>query len=112
MMKTSEISTLVEKWFQRTGGGGLILPDGWFGRPYDNIHQLIYIESRPKKVIIELDGQLYLIITEPTSALEKDNELTLSGFTQCVFDWAEYGLRAVHCAIYKSGDVKFLAPSG
>lgn len=112
MMKTKEIASLLERWFQRTGGGGLILPDGWFGRPYDNIHQLTYLKSRPRKVLIELDEQLYLIITEPTSAVDKDNELTLAGFAQCVFDWSEYGARAAHSTIYKSGDVKFVAPPG
>lgn len=111
-MKTYEITSVLEKWFKRTGGGGLILPDGWFGRPYDNFHQLTYIKSRPQKVLIELDEKLYLIITKPTSTEEKGNELILAGFIQCVFDWTEYGSNTSHSTTYKSGDVKFVSPPG
>ncbi len=53
MMKTK-----IEDWFKIYGGGGLVTPEGWFGRPYDNIHQLTYLEFRLSKLIIELDVSL------------------------------------------------------
>jgi hypothetical protein len=112
MIKTTKIVSILEEWFRRMGGGSLILPDGWFGRPYDNIHQLTYIKARPKKVLIELDEQLYLFITEPATITEKDNELILGGFSQCIFDWTEYGSRTSHSTTYKSGNLKFVAPPG
>ena len=111
-MKVQEIAKEITKWFQRTGGGGLILPDGWFGRPYDNIHQLTFIEIRSCKIIIELDEQLHLLLTEPKSITCTNGEIILGGFRQCVFDWQEYGSNVSHCSSFTSGELKFVAPPG
>ena len=34
----------ISQWFEREEGAGLVLPDGWYGRPFDNLLNLISIE--------------------------------------------------------------------
>lgn len=104
--------TLIEGWFRATGGGGLVLPDGWFGRPYDNIHRLTFLAIRPLWLILELDERLLLTVREPTSVGQRDSELIISGFTSCVFDRKEYAGEKGYVKSYASGEVKLLAPPG
>jgi hypothetical protein len=96
-------------WFARQKGAGVVLPDGWFGRPYDNMHELTFLELRPHKLIIELDNQLLLTLTEPGRVTAADGELLLDGFAQCVFDWQEYGSLRPHATVYESGAVRFVS---
>ena len=108
----NEISETIVSWFKTVAAVGLILPDGWFGRPYDNYHRLTYLEVRPHKLLVELDNQLLLIFTDLASAELKGQDLALSGFVQCAFDWQEYGTLAPHLQGYSSGQVTFTpAPS-
>lgn len=112
MIGKEQIIKNIKNWFQIKGGGSLITPDGWFGRPYDNIHMLTYLEVRPNKVILELDEQLYLIFTDVKSVYTKNEELCFEEFSQCVFDWQGYGDLKPHATIFSSGIVKIVAPPG
>lgn len=101
---------LIDNWFAIKKGAGLILPDGWFGRPHDNVHSLTYIEIRPHKLLLELDNQLLLIFTDVGSVYLEENELCFKDFSQLVFDWQEYGSMLSHATVYKNGIVKFICP--
>jgi hypothetical protein len=81
MIEKEQIIKIVKDWFQSKGGGSLITPEGWFGRPYDNIHMLTYIEVRPNKVILELDEHLYLIFSDLKSVNTTDTELCFEDFS-------------------------------
>jgi len=102
----------VDAWFQRTGGGSLVLPDGWFGRPFDNLHQLTFSCARPNAILIELDDQLHLLLNGSVQIVEEDAALVLKGFTSCVFVWLEYGGGQTHRQVYDTGEVRFQAPPG
>lgn len=104
--------TLIEEWFQATGGGGLVLPDGWFGRPYDNIHRLTFLAVRPLWVILELDERLLLTIREPAKVQRHGSDLVIGGFTLCILDRKEYAGERCHMTTYRSGEVKLAAPPG
>lgn len=104
--------TLIEGWFRATGGGGLVLPDGWFGRPYDNIHRLTFLAVLPLWLILELDECLLLTIRDPTIVEQRDGELLIGGFSSCVFDRKEYGGERGYVKSYTSGEVKLVAPPG
>jgi hypothetical protein len=54
------IKVAIEAWFNRTGGGSMILPDGWFGRPYDNIHVLKGIHESEHGLKMDLSDQISL----------------------------------------------------
>jgi hypothetical protein len=111
MTSTQAIETISE-WFRAAGGGGLVLPDGWFGRPHDNQHALTYLEARPHKVLLELDDQLLLTFTDLATARLEAAELILEGFVQCVFDWQEHGTLVPHARVYHTGTVRFVPTPG
>lgn len=104
--------TLIESWFRATGGGSLVLPDGWFGRPYDNIHRLTFLAIRPLWLILELDERLLLTVREPATVQQRDGELVISGFASCVLDRKEYGGERGYVKSYAGGEVKLVAPPG
>ncbi|RMH16175.1 MAG: hypothetical protein D6696_18820 [Acidobacteria bacterium] len=104
--------TLIEDWFQATGGGGLVLPDGWFGRPHDNIHRLTFLAIRPLWLIMELDERLLLTVREPMAVRQRNGDLVISGFSSCVFDRKEYGGKRGFVKSYTDGELKFVAPPG
>lgn len=107
-----EHKTVIERWFQLAKAGGLVLPDGWFGRPYDDLHILTYVETRPHKLLIELDDLLLLVITDMTTVRVDDSILVMADFLQCVFDWQEYDLLEPHVTVYHSGEIKMVPPLG
>lgn len=82
---------VITDWFDANKSGGLILPDGWWLKPYDNFYRLTFIEVRPIKTILELEGKSLLIFTSLTSAsVEPDTgQLLLSDFVQLVFDYED-----------------------
>jgi hypothetical protein len=99
-------------WFQSCySGPGLILPDGWFGRPGDNIHALTFLEARKDKLLLELDDQLLLIFTSLKEVRDEGAEIVLSPFSQLVFDWQEYGSLTPHAYLYRGGEVRFVQPN-
>ena len=106
-MSTQKILEAVQSWFNQDKHIGLKLPSGWFGRPYDNHHQLTFSTSRPHKLILELDQQLYLIFTEPEGAYIEDDELVITGFKQLVFDRQGYGDMQCHAEVFSAGEVRF-----
>lgn len=108
MITADELLQVVRGWFAEVGLASLELPSGWFGRPYDNLHRLTWSEVRGAKVFIELDNILHLVITAPTAAAVKGNDLRVSGFTQLVFDRQDYGSSpASHAEVFTSGVLRF-----
>ena len=73
-MTRDKIYTTILKWFRDQGTAKLILPDGAYGENTD-ILQLTYITNRPRKLLIELNGQFMLVFTDPTKAIVEDGEL-------------------------------------
>lgn len=104
--------TLIEGWFRASGGGGLILPDGWFGRPHDNIHRISFLAIRPLWLIVELDERLLLTVREPATVHERDGDLIVGGFSSCVLDRKQYAGESGHLRSYAGGEVRFVAPPG
>lgn len=51
----------IKFFFLRHRSCGLKLPNGWFGRPYDNRLSLVEVEIHDDALIIELDHPLHLI---------------------------------------------------
>ena len=111
-MPHGQMSKVIRDWFSKAKGAGMVLPNGWFGRPYDNQHELTYIEQRPHTLLLELDDQLLLVFTELQSVDSDGAELVLARFAQCVFDWQEYATMAPHATVYRTGEVRFVPPVG
>ncbi|SRR5690606_21850747 len=99
----------IKEWLEQNSVFGLVLPDGYFGRPHDNRHEMTWLAERDNKLIIELDNQIYLILTKPVSCSTKGRDLIFSSFPQLVFDRQGYGDMKPDCVVYKSGEVKLVA---
>lgn len=79
-------------WFKQETGGSLILPDGWYGRPYDNLHMLTSLDEAGTVVIIVLDRKLTLKF-EGLSKIEAcGEELVFGPFEKLHFDWETYDI--------------------
>ena len=109
MSSTQTRSDQVREWFRRTWGGGLLLPDGWFGRPHDNIHRLTDVEEDVSALRIILDGQLSLTFHGNAKVRDDGNELVIEEYSSLAFDWEEFGSNVPHADSYNSGQVKLVA---
>lgn len=74
----------VKRFFAKHGRAWLVLPDGWYGRPFDSLFALILVEDVPDGMYIELEGgrklsfQGSVVITG--SHYDKYPSLEISGF--------------------------------
>lgn len=94
---------------------GLCLPDGWFGgRAMDSYHELTFVAERPKRLLVELDEHLMFAFSGPVRVRRTTTDLAMSlrtpslvieGFSQCVFDWVEYGNDSPHVSVFHDGRV-------
>lgn len=85
-----QIEAKVREWFEKVGAASMELPDGWFGRPYDNQHRLTWAVVRDSKLIVELDEQVHLILSE-VAGLEEDDRALIVVTGRLVLDRREYG---------------------
>ena len=99
----------MKNWFAKNEVFGITLPDGWFGRPYDNHHRLTLIDDRKNKLLVEVDEQLFFLITKPVKCSVLDGNLVISDFKQVTFDRQSYGDMKPHCKVYDSGELTFVA---
>jgi hypothetical protein len=100
----------ITKWFANVRHAGLILPNGWFGRPHDNQHQLTWAHARRYKLLLELDEQLLLVLTTPGPPIINAEGITM-GFDQLVFDWQGYGDLQPHVDVFSAGQLQLVAPT-
>lgn len=111
-MTNIDILAEVRDFFAKVGFAGLVLPSGWFGRPYDNLLQLTRSEASGEALILELDGQLVLTFVGEPRLTPTDRGLRLTGFTGLAWDWTEFGSAASHHEEFASGEVELVAPMG
>jgi hypothetical protein len=83
-------------------------PDGELGRPGENLYRLTFSEARPHKLLLELDDQLLLIVTDPEMVGASDEQVRLS-FAQLTLDWQEYGSLRPHVSTWSSGNLTLSA---
>jgi hypothetical protein len=107
-MTPAEAEAAVRGWLEATGAVGLVLPDGWFGRPYDNQHRVTRIEARGPRVVLALDDRLVLTFTGGLACAPDGSELSVAA-SQVVFDWIEHGSDTPRADVYVDGTVRLVA---
>jgi hypothetical protein len=106
-------TSTVQQWFKDEWGGSLFLPDGWYGRPYDNQHALTSIEESGSTLTIVLDRKLTLRFEGLKSVKAQKRELTFGPFEKLRFDWEGFGTGGGHgTKEYQDGEVKILTGPG
>lgn len=102
-----DVTDHIRRWFNSAKYADLILPDGWFGRPHDNMLPLSYIEKRPFTTLIELSEHLLLVFTGNLVARKDGADLVLDGYSTLVFIQKEFGNENLHIYKYTHGEVIF-----
>lgn len=80
-------SHLVQDWFGQYGSGALHLPDGWFGRPYDNQYTLTSIEETAGRLTLILGDTLRLRFEGLKTIVPRTDELVLGPFENLHVEW-------------------------
>ena len=91
MSTPEDVTTRIQRWFEGVKLASLELPDGWFGRPHDNLHQLTWAAATKHKVLLELDDQILVILTDPGKVETLPKQLRFHDCLQVTLDWQEYG---------------------
>ncbi|MBI1355584.1 MAG: hypothetical protein GC160_14695 [Acidobacteria bacterium] len=93
----------IERWFNEKGYGGLMLPDGWYGRPFDNMHRLVSISERDGQLELFVDGPELVLRFEGLASVKKEGaDLVLGPFVELAVVSSQTGTR-----VYKGGTVTF-----
>lgn len=92
---TGSTIALIERFFDDHGGASLELPAGWFGRPFDNQHQLSAVRSENDVLIVTLDDTqvLRLRISGPPTV---DGRTLVIPVDNGTWEWTSYGSDATH----------------
>ena len=91
VMNVFSLDRRIKFFFLRHRSCGLKLPNGWFGRPYENRLSLVKAEAHDDALIIELDHPLHLIFHGIPTLESKTDGLHLTDFNALVFEWKEAG---------------------
>lgn len=102
-------SEMIEQWFDAEWGGGMVLPDGWFGRPYDNQHFLTSVAENANELTLTLDEILHLRFEGLKSVRVDGHELILGPFEHLRFEWTPYGGGKLTTQDYWEGEVKIVS---
>lgn len=103
MPQDPDVEQIIRDFFASDRAILMQRPGGWFGRPYDSQHELTFIAMRPHKLILELDGQAYLIFTEAKMVERRGGRLIVEEFDQLVLDRQGYVDMTAHVCVYDRG---------
>lgn len=79
--------TVIQRWFDRHRRGGLVLPDGWFGRPFDTAFRLASIEERDDNVSMTLDQGVTVEVGGVKMVSSSDSELVIESCGRIRVEW-------------------------
>ena len=101
-----------ERFFQSHIRAWLILPDGWYGRPFDSLFSLVLSSQDNNGLLVEIEGGRKLTFTGGSIAavktrFEKYQALKIEGFDHVVWDPHEGVSQKTE---YSSGQVTFASP--
>jgi hypothetical protein len=103
----------VQRWFRDEWGGSLLLPDGWYGRPYDNQHALTSVDGTGENLTVILDRKLTLQFEGLKSVEARKGELVFGPFDKLRFDWESYGTDLKRgTKEYQAGEAKIVSAPG
>jgi hypothetical protein len=104
-----QIAELLRYWYRADRAAGVILPNGWFGRPYDNQHRLGWVMPMGRGLVVQLDEGLVIVISHPQHAVVEAGRFVIAGSSRVVFDREEYGSGLPHLDELGPGNVEFVA---
>lgn len=101
---------IIHRWFREEIGGSLLLPDGWYGRPYDNQHMLTSLIETEASLTVVLDQKITLCFEGLKSVETRGRELVFGPFDKLRFKWESSGVSGDRGEReYESGEVKIVS---
>jgi hypothetical protein len=97
----------IKKWFSKNVVFGIITPNGWIGKPYDNHNKLSSIRYIENKVLIEINGTQTFHITRPFKSSKVDDNLIISDFKK-LEHYYEF-ISEPRCKVYDAGALTFVS---
>ena len=104
------MDNLVTDWFAAVQRAGLVLPDGWFGKPYDCGWGLVKMDAKEGNLVLFLHEAGYLFFDHPGLVSVESSELVIGDFKHCTFSWL--GADGVQRQDYESGQIRFVPIPG
>ena len=107
-MTPAAAAALIRSHFDESANVGLVLPDGWFGRPYDNMSTLDAVIGEGDELSISLDTDNRILVRGDVSTSIDDAALTISGFSELIWSWRPSGSVEKREQIYASGEMRLV----
>src|SRR5699024_5247068 len=104
------MNTVIEQirsFFDEHPSAGLILPDGWFGRPYDNLLFFTEVEIFEGQLSIKFAQGEVLELTGDLRIDRSEDSLVIQGFSALVWSWKFYGSDRTERKVFSNGKVEF-----
>lgn len=102
------VAAAIERLFAEHEVASLRLPSGWFGRPYDNWHQLTDVTNEDDLVLVRLDlDQVLRLHVLGVAVQGRSLQIAVRGGT---WAWTSYGGDDRHQEQVGAGTVEFHAP--
>ncbi|HEX8082572.1 MAG TPA: hypothetical protein VF557_20355 [Jatrophihabitans sp.] len=105
---SSAIADAVNAFFAEHEVASLRLPSGWFGRPFDNWHQLTDAATDGAGVLIRLDDRQ--VLTLDADSVSSEGRVLRVSIRGGRWHWTEYGGDQEHNEVLGPGVVEFHAP--
>ena len=104
---------IIQEWFRDELGGSLMLPDGWYGRPYDSQLSLTSVDEFRDTVTLVLQKKLRLHFEGLRAVERRNRDLVLGPFDRLRFEWESFGDDGSHGVKgYQSGEARIVAAPG
>lgn len=84
-----------------TKGGTMCFYGEWFGRPYDNYHEIVKVYYENECLTIHFANHERLIIFNPTEITNEENCLKIKEASKVIWQYTPYGSNGVNRYIYK-----------
>ncbi len=106
--ETDRVARAIEDFFGEHEVASLRLPKGWFGRPYDNWHELNEVSIEDDLVVVRLDEVQVLRLHAVTAKVDgRALQITIGdGY----WEWTSYGGTDRHHEQLEAGAVEFHPP--
>lgn len=102
----------ITTWFEKELTGGLILPDGWFGRPYDGQYSLTSVEEQGESLVLVLSENLILRFSGLRSVAARGDRLAFGPFTELHFEWTPFDGGSARNQDYHTGEAFIVSGPG
>jgi hypothetical protein len=93
----------LHRWLATVFGPSLFLPWGWYGRPYDNAHELTASLISPGQVALHFDHSLLVVATGYTS-IEVDSPSGRPGGPVAAEYWTTLTVEGITLLTFISSD--------